>query len=283
MGARSFRIVHPKDPRRVIRGAIDLPEGDPPSPRGWPHAVIFHGFKGFMDWGFFPDIARRLARAGVAAVRFNASGSGVGEDLLSFGDLESFERNTISKELEDVALVRSFVREGGALELDPAKNVGIGHSRGGGIVLLHAAESGDALGVVTWAAVASFDRFDAEAKERWRRDGFLSILNARTGQEMRLGLEALEDLERNRARFDLPAAARRVRCPVLLVHGTEDETVPVEESELLAAALGPAKASLLAIEGAGHTFGVRHPMEVATAAWETVAEATTRRVGDFLI
>lgn len=282
MATRTFRIEHPKDPRRVIRGAIDLPDGDPASQRGWPHACIVHGFKGFMDWGFFPEMARRLAASGTAAVRFNMSGSGVGEDLLRFGDLGSFERNTISRELEDVALVRAWIRGGGAPGIDPARNAWIGHSRGGGLVLLHAAASEDALGLVTWAAVATFDRFGEEAKERWRSDGFLAILNARTGQEMRLGVGALEDLEENRARFDLPAAASRVRCPVLLVHGTDDETVPIEESELLAAALGPAKASLRRIEGAGHTFGIRHPMEGTTEAWETVAEATSRRVRDFL-
>ena len=283
METRPFRIVHPGDPGRVIRGAIDVPDGEPPSRRGWPHACILHGFKGFMDWGFFPDIARRLAQAGVAAVRFNASGSGVGEDLLRFGDLGSFERNTVSKELEDVALVRAFVRGGGAPGLDPERNAWIGHSRGGGIVLLHVAESNDALGVVTWAGVATLDRFDAEAKVRWRRDGHFAILNARTGQEMRLGLGALEDLEENRERFDLPSAAGRVDRPVLFIHGVDDETVPIEESELLAAALGPAKGSLLRIEGAGHTFGIRHPMEGTTEAWETVAEATSRRVRDLLI
>ena len=39
-----------------------------------------HGFKGFKDWGFFPHLADRLARAGLVAVSFNFSGSGVGPD-----------------------------------------------------------------------------------------------------------------------------------------------------------------------------------------------------------
>ena len=48
----------------------------------------------------------------------------------------------------------------------------VGHSRGGGLALIHAAESGTCRGVVTWAAVATFDRFDEPTKELWRRDGF---------------------------------------------------------------------------------------------------------------
>jgi hypothetical protein len=132
METRSFRIVHQKDPRRVIRGAIDVPDGEPPSRRGWPHACILHGFKGFMDWGFFPDLARRLAESGIAAVRFNASGSGVGEDLDRFGDLDAFEKNTLSRELEDVAAVRAWICSGGAAGIDRERNAWIGHSRGGG-------------------------------------------------------------------------------------------------------------------------------------------------------
>jgi dienelactone hydrolase len=266
----------------VIRGKIDAPEGATAPRTGWPHVCLLHGFKGFMDWGFFPDMARRIAASGVAAVRFNVSGSGVGEDLGTFGDLEAFERNTLSRELEDIARVRAWIRGRGAADLDADRNVWIGHSRGGGLALIHAAESQDCRGVVTWAAVSTFDRFDEEAKGRCRNVGYLPILNARTGQEMRVGLAALEDLERNRRRFDLPAACRRVTAPVLLVHGEEDETVPAVESEILASALGPAIASLCRIRGAGHTFGIRHPMEASTEAWEAVADATLRRVLEVL-
>jgi pimeloyl-ACP methyl ester carboxylesterase len=283
METRTFRLVHPEDPRRVIRGKIDVPAGAPASRAGWPHACLLHGFKGFMDWGFFPDMARRLAESGIAAVRFNASGSGVGEDLDRFGDLDAFEKNTLSRELEDVAAVRAWICSGGAAGIDRERNAWIGHSRGGGLALIHAAETGDPLGLVTWAAVSTFDRFDEEAKARCRRDGYLPILNSRTGQEMRLGAAALDDLERNRERFDVPAACGRVRAPVLLIHGSEDETVPAHESEILAAALGPATSSLLRVPGAGHTFGVRHPMEGTTDAWEHVAEATLAKVRECLI
>ena len=43
--------------------------------------------------------------------------------------------------------------------------------------------------------------------------GVLPVLNARTGQELPLGVEVLEDHERNRERFDVLAACRRLRAP----------------------------------------------------------------------
>ncbi|MGH7538277.1 MAG: alpha/beta hydrolase family protein, partial [Gemmatimonadales bacterium] len=57
-----------------LRGDVRAAGGDRPA------VVICHGFKGFKDWGYFPKAAERLARSGFAAVSFNFSGAGVGED-----------------------------------------------------------------------------------------------------------------------------------------------------------------------------------------------------------
>jgi pimeloyl-ACP methyl ester carboxylesterase len=126
--------------------------------------------------------------------------------------------------------------------------------------------------------VATFDRFDDGTKDLWRRAGFLPIHNARTGQELKLNATALDDLERNRSRLDVAAACRKLEVPVLLVHGTHDETVPVLESQRLLGAFSGSRARLLAVDGASHTFGVRHPMDGSTRAWEVVAEATLQTI-----
>jgi uncharacterized protein len=283
METRAFRLTHPRDPSRVIRGKVDLPSRSGRVLRELPHAILLHGFKGFMDWGFFPDMAARIASHGIASVRFNVSGSGIGEELDNFTDLESFARNTVSRELEDLETVRAWIREGRAGPLAPERSVLVGHSRGGGIALIHAAEAQDCRGVVAWAAVATFDRFDKSTKDSWRRLGFLPILNSRTGQEMRLSAAALDDLEEHRDRFDVPAACRRLEIPVLLVHGTDDETVPLRESQSLLGALAHSRARLLTLQGAGHTFGVRHPMDRSTEAWEKVAAATLETIRECLM
>jgi uncharacterized protein len=52
-------------------------------------------------------------------------------------------------------------------------------------------------------------------------------------------------------RFDNIAAVQRIRVPILLLHGTADEIVPVAEGVKLKAAAG-AKARLLRLDGAPH-------------------------------
>lgn len=254
-----FELAWQDEPERpVIRGRVVLP-GPPETARSaWPWVLVLHGFKGFMDWGFFPVLARRLADAGLAAVLFNTSGSGIGPDLESFTEEEAFARATLSSQLEDVARVREHVRSGAFPGLDLDRAGLFGHSRGGGLGLVHAAEDGGYRAVVTWSAIDDADRYGASVKASWRRAGALPIPNLRTGQVLRLDVSVLDDFEAHRERFDIPAAGRRLRAPALLLHGGADESVDPSALERLAAAVPGAEAVL--VPGAGHTYGATHPL-----------------------
>lgn len=266
-----FELADPEDPGRVVRLVVERPVGHCEGGARRPHVLLLHGFKGFGQWGFFPELSRRLARAGLVAVRLNASGSGVGADLENFTELEAFERDTPTRQLEDLDRVRAFVQ--GELPGVDEERLGLfGHSRGGAGVLLHAARRGDYRALVTWASLDSYDRFDAATKASWREQGFLPIVNARTGQVLRMGLAALEDIEANAAKLDVLAACRRIPAPTLLVHGTADEAVEFAASERLAGALEAGE--LVLVEGAGHTFGARHPLTEIGADLERVLDAT---------
>jgi pimeloyl-ACP methyl ester carboxylesterase len=269
-----FELRELADPLRVVRGRVVAPAGFAASSRPWPHVVVLHGFKGFMDWGFFPHLARSLAERGLAAVCFNTSGSGVGEDPLVMSEVEAFAKNTVTREIEDLERVRTAAAEGRLGPLDARRAGLLGHSRGGGEALLHAAHHGGWRALATWAAIDAVDRFDDATKELWRANGFILIANARTGQQHRVDLDALVDVERNRDRLDVEAACRALDLPVLLVHGEDDATVPVTALERLGAALrGPVR-SLLRIPGAGHTFGAVHPFAGETAPYRRALAAT---------
>ena len=271
---RIFRLVNPDDPRRVIRGRVEGPKGFLDSASPLPHVIVLHGFKGFMDWGFFPEISRRIAARGMIAVRFNMSGSGIGDDLQNFTELDAFAHNTYSRELEDLARVRDWIRSGAMRGIDPGRAALLGHSRGGGIALLHAAEHDACSSIVTWSAIADVDRFDAATLHEWRKQGFLLVHNSRTNQDLRIDVSALDDVESNRARLDIVAACKRIAVPTLLVHGTADETVPVDAVERLGAALDPALAQKLVIDGANHTFGAVHPMRTVPRHFAIAADAS---------
>lgn len=242
---------------------VDVRSGDPAAGRA--AVIIHHGFKGFKDWGMFPVLADRLARAGFTAVSFNVSGSGV-DDTGEFVFPDRFGRNTYSAELDDLHRVIDAL-DGGRLGVSRPAAVGLlGHSRGGGIAVLEAARNPRVTALVTWAAIASVDRWSAEARAGWRKRGYVNITNTRTGQTFPLGTEVLDDIERHAGgALDLVAAAGRIRIPWLIVHGDADQSVDIEDARTLARAAAVPGAELVEIAGAGHTFGAVHPFRTVTA------------------
>ena len=268
---RRFELRFRDEPQRRIRGRVIAPT---PDGTRRPFVLVLHGFKGFQDWGFFPLLCRRLAEAGLVAVSFNVSGSGIGPDGETFDDDEGFARNTYSRELEDVERVRAHVARGAIEGVDPARAGLFGHSRGGGVALIHAAEDARYRAVVTWSAIPRVDAWDEATRALWREQGFVTVHNARTGRDHRLDLALLEDAEEHRERLDIAAACARISAPTLLVHGTADEAVPFAALEHLASAFRPGVAQPLAVAGAGHTFAAKHPLGELPAELERVLGAT---------
>jgi dienelactone hydrolase len=247
---------------RPLYGILSLPARHEPAPL----VVLAHGFKGFMEWGFFPSLADLLTGRGIATLRFGFSGNGMrpGDDLVT--DLESFRRNTFSREVEDLLAV---VTHGPALapeRIDDARVGVLGHSRGGGMAVLAASRDEGRRRIralVTWNAIGTVDRLPAEEVARWRLEGTYWVENARTGQRLPLGTELLDDVERHRGELDVARAAASREAPWLIVHGADDETVPVGEARALAAvARDPVELAVVA--GGGHTFGATHPFHGPT-------------------
>jgi len=231
-----------------IRGDFDTPQ----HPRAL--IVVVHGFKGFKDWGFFPWLAETLCNGHFAVCRFNMSRSGIGENPDSFDRLDRFAGDTYSVELADL---RTVVRHCRSMTRLPIFL--LGHSRGGGVALLGARDVGDGLqGVITWSSISHCDRWDEATKAQWRRDGHLDVMNARTKQVMPMSIRMLDDYEANRERFDILAATAALDVPLLVVHGGRDESVPVGESEEIAARANDA--SRIVIGTATHTYNAIHPL-----------------------
>jgi len=274
---RSFVLADGHEPLRTIRGRVAWPRGAQQS--RCPLVLVLHGFKGFMDWGFYPELTRRLVARGLVVVRFNFSGSGHGAEPERFTEDQAFFANSPSRELEDIERVRNALA--GELHLpwlDLGRLALLGHSLGGGVALVHAAQRGDYRALVGWGAVSSFRRFAPEVEALWRRQGYVEIPNLRTQEIHRLGPDWLQDLERNAARLDILAACARLATPTLLVHGGADEAVPAREAEALLAAFPPGRARLELLARADHTFQAVHPLRGVPASLEHALGVTA----DFL-
>ncbi len=241
-----------------------------------PAVVICHGFKGFKDWGFFPYLAERIARAGITAVSFNFSGSGVGPDGESFSEPERFGHNTYTKELRDLETVIGEVLKGelGPGMVTPSRLGLFGHSRGGVAVIRYCGtHPAEVSALVTWAAVGNPMRWGPETLKQWRRDGQIEIVNARTGEVLPLYTDLLEDLEKNSESLNLPELARRIDVPWLILHGAVDEAVPPAEAEMLSEAAG-ANSECHIIPRGSHTFGARHPWAGSTPELDEAFDRT---------
>jgi uncharacterized protein len=221
--------------------------------------LVLHGFKGFYKWAFFPRVAEAICKAGTNAISFNFSGSGVGEDLESFTELDAFRSDSYTRQLDDLMqIVQVF-----------------GHSRGGAVALLHAVRSERVGALATWAAISDVLRWSKDDVRRWRERGYVDVPNVRTGQILQLDTTLLDEVDQlGNSALDLIAAARRMRAPWLIVHGTGDETVGFAEAERLSDAAPPETTQLLLIEKASHTFDVKHPLVGSSQALDRALEYT---------
>jgi len=223
-----------------------------------PLVIFAHGFKGFKDWGAHNLVANYFAEQGFRFLKFNFSHNGTTADKPSdFADLIAFADNTFTIELEDLKAVIDFACGGAGI----AATTGVylmGHSMGGGMCIIKAAEDSRVKKLVTMASISGFrNLWPKEIEEQWRLTGITYIANKRTGQQMPLKVSLLDDLERNPGRLDILAHAAQIKQPWLIAHGDEDTSVALAHAEELKAA-NP-NAEFLVIKGGDHVFGATQP------------------------
>lgn len=231
----------------------------PETDKKLPLVIFVHGYKGYKDWGAWDVMAEKFAEAGFFFVKFNFSHNGTTvEDPNNFADLEAFGNNNYSKELSDLgAVIDYFVKNS---KVDDQKIILIGHSRGGGISIIKTFEDERINGLITLASVDTLDRFPKnEAFENWKKTGVYHVVNGRTKQEMPHYYQFYEDFEKDEHRFDVERATEMAKAHVLVIHGTNDESVNVKNAEHLHI-LNP-NSELFLIENANHTFGSKEPWE----------------------
>jgi len=195
-----------------------------------PTLIILHGWGG--NSALMLPLALPMHRAGLNVLLLDARNHGR-SDSASFSSLPRFA--------EDAGVAVEWVK---AHSRDPRKRVALlGHSVGAGAVLLEASRRDDIAAVISIAAFAHPEWMMRRYLDRFRMPGFCKSWVLRY-VEWLIGHRYSEIAPMN--------TACRVQCPVLLVHGTADETVPVTDAQAIRNNCPGEKPELLLIEGGGH-------------------------------
>jgi len=228
-----------------------------------PVVIFCHGYKGFKDWGAWSLVAKEFAAKNFFFLKFNFShNGGTMENPIDFPDLDAFGNNNYSNELDDLDRILAFVKSNKkySSEVNCDEINLIGHSRGGGSVLIKASENSSIKKVITWAGVSDFkERFNIDSKEfkEWKKKGVTYVENSRTKQMMPHYFQFFEDFKKNETRFNIKSAVNKLKIPYLIIHGLDDKSVPSSNGTDLFSWNKNNK--METIEGGDHVFSSKHP------------------------
>ena len=234
--------------------------------------VIFcHGYKGFKDWGAWNLMAAAFASAGFFFVKFNFSyNGGTAEQPIDFPDLKAFGNNNYTKELDDLETVLDWVSTNSDYKNEAEINEIsiIGHSRGGGIVLLKANEDARIKKVISLAAVSDIGARSSVIGdlENWKKKGVKYVVNGRTKQQMPHFYQFYENFKENKERLNIQKAVKKISIPQLVIHGNKDTSIFIDEAYNIHS--WNANSVLEVLENADHVFNVSHPWEKETMSKE---------------
>lgn len=229
-----------------------------------PVIIFCHGYKGFKDWGPWDKMAEYFAQKGFLFVKFNFSHNATTpENPTEFMDIEAFGENNYIKELDDLQSVIDWLLlpNFDYTLLDSSRINLIGHSRGGGISIIKAAEENRINKLVTFSSVSDFStRFpEEEALQKWKEKGVSYIVNTRTKQQLPHHFQFYTNFKENEERLTISRATRELKIPHLIVHGSNDTSVPISDSgNLFDWSPFP---DLLLVEDADHVYNTTHPWD----------------------
>lgn len=210
--------------------------------------IIGHGVTGNKDRPWDIALAEALAAAGFHALRFSFAGNGESEG--DFGDC------TITKEVADLGAVIDAATDAGFSNI-----VYAGHSMGGAVGVLRASSDDRIQYLISLAGMVHTAKFaEVEFGEETPDKGFMW-----EDEDCPLSSTFVNDMNAIESVLD---KASSIEVPWLLIHGTADDVVPIEESrEIFAAANDPKQ--LIELPDVDHVFNDAglQPMIDAVTAW----------------
>ncbi|HUC87283.1 MAG TPA: alpha/beta fold hydrolase [Candidatus Saccharimonadales bacterium] len=222
-----------------LAAILETPDGKAP----FPLVVQAHGYNSQKNSQTNLAVTAGLIAKGIATLRFDFRGHGESQ-----GNIEDVN---ITTGLRDLAAVIDWADNSAEIDQD---QIGLmGSSYGGVVVTLQAAKHPNRIKCLALKAPATdwgearTLQIDHHSIAEWQRRGYHQLEG--TEPPITVPYSFYEDI----TSYDTYAAAERITCPVLIIHGDADRSVPVEQSRKLAKKLG-GETELQVIPGVDHRF-----------------------------
>jgi len=212
---------------------------NPTSQEEKPIIILCHGFSTSKEGRTYVRLEEILNKHAVSTFRFDFFGHGESEG--------KFEEITTFEAVDDIQNAIRFLRESGY------KKIGlVGSSFGGMASIIEAGKTDDLYVLALKSPVSDYmglihTRVDEQDIKNWKEKGVIDVTGV-DGETRILDYSFYEEAEKVKAY----EAAKNIKIPTLIVHGDEDETVPIEQSRRTASLIQNCRLEI--IEGADHTY-----------------------------
>ena len=179
---------------------------------GAPGVIMSHGMEGSKDGAKWQLLAVKLYEAGIASLRFNYRGCGEGKDQ-SEG---KFEDTTLGSRIQDFKAALDYFHG------TPINNsrLGVIGSSLGGVIAIAAWDKRIKAMVTLATPYRLLMPTDSQLGNIQEND----YINLPTGRKIKT--KFFEEMRHYDGGHDIG----QVKCPILVIHGTADEVVPVDQS-----------------------------------------------------
>jgi hypothetical protein len=203
--------------------------------------VLCHGFLTSKDSSTNLELTRLLNRANIATFRFDFYGHGESSGTTS--------QITPTEAVDNLENAIKFVYENFSFA-----ELGVCGSSFGGFISIIVASRDERIRRLALKSPV-FNYYDAleilfgkEGLRRWKEMGFIIFEDA-SGGAFRVGYDFYEDLKN----FDTSKLSEKIKASTLIVHGTNDQLIPLPQSKNLYQHLRSEK-RLEVVEGADHHY-----------------------------
>ena len=217
----------------TLAATLHQPEGDCRAA-----VVAGHCFTCSRHTGIIRQVCNDLGTAGFMVLRFDFSGNGQSQG--------AFAQSTWSKQVQEMAAAVAFMQARGADWIGL-----VGHSLGAAVALITARRTDDIDAVCRIAGRTSPARpmhFLSPSQQQMLADTGHVEFSSR-GRQLTLNRDFFDDA----MQYDLEAATRDLKIPMLVVHGEADEIIPASEARLAKAA-NPDGVELILVDDGDHMF-----------------------------